>query len=400
MNDPRWPKLSDVARYGLAGDVVRLLEPHTEADPAALLADFLVMFGNAVGRGPHARVGAAQHAARLNVAQVGPTARARKGTAVTEVRPIVARADGPWELRIFGGFGSGEALIEAVSEDQEPDQLQPYDHRLLVREPELARILRVAARDGSTLSSIVREAWDGEVLQLRVRGNTLVARGAHVSVIGDVTVEELRRELTDTDAMNGFANRFLFVACMRAQRLPDGATVPERTLNRLVKATRECLEVARRRGVMTRTKAAAGRWADIYLAIDDDVSGLFGYATARAEAQMLRLSLIYALLDGADAIDVEHVEAAHAFWTYCEDTAAYVFESRLGDPVADRLLEELRAVAPDGLDRTQQSAVFDRHVVAGRLNLARGLLLERGYASEEALQTEGATRYVLYAVSS
>jgi hypothetical protein len=395
MKETGWPKLSDAARYGLAGVVVGSIEPHTEADPAALLADSLAMFGNAVGRGPHVRVGAAEHAARLNVAQVGPTARARKGTAVAEVRPIIVRADPDWETRILGGFGSGEALIEAVSEKADPEN--PYDHRLLVREPELARILRVAGRDGSTLSSIVREAWDGDVLQLRVRKSVLVARGAHVSVIGDVTVEELRRELTDTDAMNGFANRFLFVACKRSQRLPRGEQVPERTLNRLVKNVRERLDAARKCGTMKRTPAAEALWADIYNAIDDNVGGLFGYATARAEAQMLRLSLIYALLDGDKTIDVAHVEAALAFWNYCEETAAFVFGSRLGDPVADQLLVALRDAHPEGLDRTEQSAVFDRHQPKSRLDYARGLLLERGLAEEESFDTPGARRHVLYA---
>jgi hypothetical protein len=399
MTDARWPKLSDVARYGLAGEVVRRVEPHTEADPAALLGDFLATFGNACGRGPHARVGQAQHAARLNVAKVGETSRARKGTAFAEVYPIVARACEAWAGRVLGGFGSGEALIEAVSPERDGDTPAPYDHRLLVREPELARILRVAARDGSTLSSIIREAWDGGTLASRTRRSTLVASGAHVSVIGDVTVEELRRELTETDAMNGFANRFLFVACRRSQHLPNGAVIPDRTFNDLVRQTHDRLDLAVRRARMHRTEAAETRWADIYNAIDDHVSGLFGYATARAEAQMLRLSLIYALLDGADAIDLEHVEAAHAFWTYCEDTAAMVFGSRLGDPIADTLLDALRDAFPDGLGRTEQSALFERHVSAERLNLARTLLVERGYAREETHPTEGRSRSVLYAIA-
>src|SRR5262249_48375836 len=58
-----WPRLDEAALRGLAGDVVRLLDPHTEADAAAMLVTFLVLFGNAVGPGPHARVGAVQHPA-------------------------------------------------------------------------------------------------------------------------------------------------------------------------------------------------------------------------------------------------------------------------------------------------------------------------------------------------
>jgi hypothetical protein len=62
--------LEDTARYGLAGDVVDLLEPHTEADPAALLLDFLASFGNAVGSAPHVIADGAQHPARLSIIPV------------------------------------------------------------------------------------------------------------------------------------------------------------------------------------------------------------------------------------------------------------------------------------------------------------------------------------------
>ena len=44
------PTLDPAALYGLAGEVVRLFELHTEADPVALLFQFLILFGNALGR--------------------------------------------------------------------------------------------------------------------------------------------------------------------------------------------------------------------------------------------------------------------------------------------------------------------------------------------------------------
>src|SRR5437879_5549061 len=44
------------AFYGLAGDIVRTIEPHSEADPLGILVQLLVMFGNVVGRGPYFQV--------------------------------------------------------------------------------------------------------------------------------------------------------------------------------------------------------------------------------------------------------------------------------------------------------------------------------------------------------
>src|SRR5262245_11726126 len=43
-----WPVLDKTAYYGLAGEVVATILPHTEADPAALLLQYLTCFGNMV----------------------------------------------------------------------------------------------------------------------------------------------------------------------------------------------------------------------------------------------------------------------------------------------------------------------------------------------------------------
>jgi hypothetical protein len=48
------PALAVAALYGIAGRVVCSLTPHTEADPAAVLLQFLAAFGNLVGPAPHA----------------------------------------------------------------------------------------------------------------------------------------------------------------------------------------------------------------------------------------------------------------------------------------------------------------------------------------------------------
>jgi hypothetical protein len=43
-----WPEpISEVGMYGIAGGFVRLVEPHTEADPNILLLAFLVYAGHA-----------------------------------------------------------------------------------------------------------------------------------------------------------------------------------------------------------------------------------------------------------------------------------------------------------------------------------------------------------------
>jgi hypothetical protein len=125
----------------------------------ALLLSFLVAFGNAAnpekGPGPRALVGATAHPARLNVLLVGETARARKDTAQAEVNRVMAYAAPEWyATRVMGGLASGEGLIAAVADDD-----PSFDKRLLVVENEFARVLAVAAREGNTLSAVLRQAW-------------------------------------------------------------------------------------------------------------------------------------------------------------------------------------------------------------------------------------------------
>ncbi len=46
------PKLSEMVLHGLAGDFVRTIYPHTQADEPALLVQLLVGFGNVLGITP------------------------------------------------------------------------------------------------------------------------------------------------------------------------------------------------------------------------------------------------------------------------------------------------------------------------------------------------------------
>ena len=57
----RWPVPVEVMFHGLAGDIVRVIEPHSEADPVAILTQILTAFGNIVGRSAYYEVEADRH---------------------------------------------------------------------------------------------------------------------------------------------------------------------------------------------------------------------------------------------------------------------------------------------------------------------------------------------------
>jgi hypothetical protein len=406
-----WPTLDSAALYGLAGRVVRKLAPHTEADPAGLLLVFLASFGSAVGRpGPHAFADGCIHPPRLNVALVGDTSRSRKGTTAARVRSVFELADPTWAAdRIMSGFGSGEALVDEVRDPEmgvDKDGMPVItkagvdDKRLCVVEGEFARILAVAAREGSTLSALIRDAWDLGRLAARARHQKSVATGAHVNFVVAITVEELRRRLSEVEVANGLANRFLFCCVRRSQLLPSGGEVDPAVLAALADEVRVALEAARKMTRLSRTASAEKRWAAMYAEMADGPGGLLGAATARAEAQTLRLSVAFALLDGAQAIEEPHLEAAYAVWRYCEASARFIFGDVVGDEVADRLLEAIRAAGGEGLSATEQMGVFSRNVSAARLKLAREELERRKLVVTSEVATGGRPKLVTIAVQT
>jgi hypothetical protein len=394
-----WPEMDQAAYHGLAGDFVRAIEPHSEADPAGLLTQFLTAFGNIVGNSPFYLVESDKHHANLFVIQVGDSARGRKGTGASRVRTLSQTADDIWSSeRNASGLSSGEGLINAVrdpikkwdTKNKIEEVIDPgvRDKRLLVTEAEFAGALAVMDRSGNTLSPVIRNAWDGLPLQTLTKNLPLRATGAHISIIGHITQDELRARLRRTDMANGFANRFLFCLVRRSKRLPYGGHVDDATLAKLGERLKQAVGFAKTVGHVTMTNAAAEAWAKAYEELSADRPGLLGAVTARAEAQVIRLSLVYALIDCRGEIDTAHLEAAMAVWAYCDESAYLVFGDSLGDPVADDIITALRR-SPAGMTRTDISNLFGRNRTADQIGAALAKLLGLGLARFEQQQTHG-----------
>lgn len=401
-----WPEpLSEEAFHGLAGDVVEFIAPHSEADPAALLVQFLVAFGNAIGRGPFFEVEGDRHATNLFAVMVGETAKARKGTSWGRIRRIFELADPEWVgCRVESGLASGEGLIWAVRDPIEKQERiregnetryettisDPgvQDKRLLVLEEEFASTLKVMGREGNTLSPVLRRAWDHGSLSSLVKNSPCRATGALVSIIGHITADELRRYLDRTEAGNGFANRFLFVCVRRSKLLPEGSRLPDAELEQMAFRVRRALASARQAGTLRKDNEARVLWRTVYPALSEGRSGLLGAVTSRAEAQAMRLAMLYALLEMSPVIDSAHLQAGLAVWEYCEASATCIFGSALGDPVAERIIRTLR-ITPSGLTRTDISSLFSHNKDREQIERALGALAASGTARWVREETGG-----------
>jgi hypothetical protein len=407
----RWPEsLAAEAFHGLAGEIVRAIEPHSESDPAALLLQFLVAFGNSIGRGPRFLVEGHFHYTNLFCLIVGQTSRGRKGTSWAQVREIFSLIDPLWaSTRIHGGIGSGEGIIAKVQDPilrgEKLIEEGSTDKRLLLLETEFAQVLAVAKREGGTASEVLRRAWDGSTLQMLVRHSPAIATGAIISLVGHITKDELLRHLDQTEIANGLMNRFLFCCARRSKCLPEGGSFSTEEVDPLVEKLRRAAEFARKTEKMDRDEGARTLWRTIYPKLTEDHAGLFGAIISRSEAQVLRLSMIFALLDSSTIIRAEHLIAALAVWQFCEGSARHIFGGSLGDPVADEILRALRAT-PGGLTRSEIREIFQRNKSSDEITRAVDVLLRFGLIEIRTEETSGrpaqrlTARHVGYAVNA
>jgi hypothetical protein len=327
------PQLSDAALYGPAGEVIRRLAPDTEADPAAMYAQLLAGIGSLIGPGAYFIADGARHHANLFTVICGRTAKARKGTSWNRVKNVLSDLDDLWlNTRVKSGVVSGEGIIEAFRDES--------DKRLLLIEGEFGQVLQCMKREGNTVSVILRNAWDGSRIAVLRKKDPIDVEGAHVSMIGHITLPELHRLLASVEISNGLANRCLWVFASRDKRLPEGGGTTD--LSGPLQQLNSAISAARDRGEMKRDPAARTLWASMYEDLSQEPPGKLGEILSRSEAQVMRLALLLALLDESPAISGQHLEAALAFWRYCEDSATFIFADSFTNPKASKILAALQ----------------------------------------------------------
>lgn len=410
-----WPEpLAPASFHGLAADVVRAAEPWSEADPAAMLIQSLSVFSAIVGGRVYAMAGDRYHPARIWTVTVGPTGKGRKDTAGQPGLRVATLAERDFASRIVEGLSSGEGVVHAVRDATEKivqvgrgDERHPEpqiadegvaDKRLFVRESEFASVLRVVMRDGNTLSATMRRAWDAgpdDVLRSLTKNSPSAATGAHIVVSGNVTKDELLRYLDRTEAASGFMNRFLVCAARRSRVLPDGEGMPFDSLRPLADRLGDVIAWAQTPRLVHRDNEARNKWHAVYEELSSGEPGLYGAAIGRAEAQTLRLSLLYAILDCSAVVTLAHLDAALAVWKYAAASAKWVFGDAIGDTVADTIMAALRSRG--SISRTDISNLFGRNAEKSRIERALAELDRLGRASHTREDSGGRPKEVWHA---
>jgi hypothetical protein len=408
--------MDDAAYHGVVGDFVRAVAPHTEADPNVLVVLFLAYTGSLLGRDPFMWIGGQKHHTNIFVDIVGTSSTGRKGSANGPLDLFFGQVDSKWAANMQSGLSSGEGLIwcvrDPISKREKNKKTGQYDDvlvdegvsdkRALVKQPEFFGALQAMRRSGNNLSPTIRDAWDSGNLKTMTKNSPAAATNAHITIIGNITKEELLRGMLGGEMDNGFANRFLWACSKRSKALPEGGRLHELMATELwadlLQRVQRAKAFAFQAGAISRDAAASDAWGrdnrpgeGAYFDLTQERHGLFGAATSRAAPQVLRLSLIYALLDGVRQIRLEHLLAALEVWRYCEDSARYIFGDSMGDPTADSILNGLRQ-NPAGLTRKEISDLFGGNVKAAEIQRALMVLHKAALARFEVEKKEGKGR--------
>jgi len=341
------PKPDPACLYGLVGDIAKAGSDNTEANPYAVAMSALAYLGTAIGRGPHVCIGDDWHHGNGFFLHVGRSARGRKGTAKKLIQRIAKRIKEASEYHApqihRGGLSSREGLAFMIHDgyrDGKDEVPAINDKRLMIIESEFANVLHQSKRDGNTLSSALRDSWDGTSIKPAIKGQKMWASNPHITLMGDVTPSELLALMNGRELSNGFANRFLMIWAEGGVKNAFPQFTHTSTVNDLAERIIDVLSFTgadrhaeRDTMRMTFSPEASKRYATLYYGeLNDRSSGerIAGLLDRRAPV-LIRLAMIFALTDKSTVIEVHHLNAAMAWVRYWVDSVKFIFQTAMDE---------------------------------------------------------------------
>jgi hypothetical protein len=387
---PEVPVAGPELYTGILGEITMAAEPGTEADPIGILGSLLTMASADIGPSPHVQVGNDRHPLLIWTLLFGRTGSGRKGGA-TQTAALFAREACPgYRAYTTSGLSSGEGLIERVRDGDGKDE-GVTDKRLLCIETEFGTVMTRAARDGSTLAEVCRQAWNGDQLSVMTR-KRYSASWSHIAIVGHIPPKDFRHRLAAADLSGGTYNRYLPLYVERSKRLPIPPGIEPAKVGQLAARLGESLSAAHGVTRLQMDGEATQLWCDeLYdeFTAADDEEEAWAEFMRRAAPYCLRIAGLYAVLDGRRLIGKGDLAAAGALVRYSTASARYVLGGQLRDPRMDRLTREVDGAGEAGLTRTDISGLFGRNLPKALLDELLAELLDLGRYEAIQVQTGG-----------
>lgn len=355
------PKPSDQCLYGLIGDLAReAAASNREVNPFAAGLAAIVALSAGLGRSCYLTIGDDWHHPRVFGLHVGRSGRGRKGTSTKLMKRLVKNLlvrhpDVGFKMHT-GGLSSREGLAMMIHDGFKvgKNEVEPiYDKRLFVIESEFVNVLHQGAREGNTLSSALRDAWDGSSIKPATKTTPVHASDPHINLLGHITPGELTELMRERELTNGFANRFLMIWAEQPGLDPMPSYTTKERLDALTDRVAEVLRFAKAdrfaetdQTRMVLSEAARQRYQELYCnELQDRSAGerLAGLMTRRAP-YLLRLAMLFALTDLTHTIEVRYLDAAMAWIRYWADSVKFIFASAFEEQAAAKTQKAADAI--------------------------------------------------------
>ncbi len=405
---PACPRLDEAALHGLAGDIIRAIAPHTEAHPVALLAHFLAEFSCAISRRPYIQLDGHQTPLIIWPGIVGERSKGRKDTADRRVERIFRKAGIHLQRgeKCIGTLLTGDVLIAALCNNPPKGVEIHRDPCLYLVQSQFGSVLQTIDGERNSLASVLRMAWDGKtIVPPPPLSDRISAAEPHLVVVGHVTPDQASKYLNTTNKCSGIGDLFLWFSVERGPMLAQTSSPSDATMKPLYEALRNTVGFVH--GTpgeqltfpnssspyieVTLSPEAAQCWEKVYPILSTSRPGQIGALLCRAEAYVLRIAALYALLDMRTCVDVPHLEAALALWNYAEESVERLFGNNLS--VAECEHRILRAIEKAGrMTDHEVSALFEPDVPRDTLKVAKSNLDRNDLIHCEEVETDEGPR--------
>jgi hypothetical protein len=337
------PVLSDKANHGIAGEILDLVGPYTEADPAGVLATTIATFSCMIGTGRKV-TGPIVQPINCWFILMGETGIGRKGTADNVVASFMHNVDDYfWENCRTPSLSTGEGLTYSVRDVKLSDNMGVGENfemeeglpnvdsikQMLVTSTEFAGVM--SKSQGGTLGPVLRDAWDGKNLAIHTK-DAYHSTQPHITVLGHVTPTEFGAKLKSHDMAGGTYNRFLpmFVEMPHELPWPERPKTYDSLMATFTEELREAVEFGREEGTVEFGPEAKDFYiSQVYPEYNDtrNDSETMKQFTTRRLPYVMRIAATYALMNKRDVISREDLEAAKAVVDYSIQSARFIEEN-------------------------------------------------------------------------
>lgn len=305
--------LPEIALQGWIAEYVGLVINTTEAPAAFHYISGMAMAGSTIGRRIAIRAGSGPMYPNIYALLVGRSGWSRKDTAVRRVTRLLAEPITQGTNLIHTGVfvarnvSSSEGLIKVLSET---------GGNILLELTEFSEIFANAARQSTaTIPTTLMRLYDMPMtIENTSKNNPIVVEQPVTTILGATQPHTLAEAMQSLHISSGFANRFLYICGDSSGPRPMADELDVVALQQCYLRLRSLIESYRDGAVLRLSPSALAWWERWYIEHHWGAQGTPEEDVMRVRHQdhIMKLALIYAVTEQAQAIETPHLEAAAA----------------------------------------------------------------------------------------